>query len=492
MVRRAIAALLASLIWTAFASSMVTAAADKLPSIAGTYRPQAKHPRVFTSADDLADITTRINVPGSFSAQRFSRLASQIKTDLAAKVDWDATYAGCEVDVYLHGFSYEPRGGYADQIRSEDQLQKAMKVKPRALAPAGAAVVASRLALYAALIDAGAAPPVGAPGAKDAVALSKRILLAWADRGFRDERGNIRGTMKQYCRHEANPAPPIAAALQISRGIVYSAHAQDLLMGLSALAPDEQRRLNRFHESMYEVIRTLSNQEFDDNLRSKYPDEVYNNQFASHVVGLLATARLADDEKRFDAALYGGDAASVSLPWTRLFNFVIYGVSDTPLLRITPNSNDDPLKSRPAYTSNVVAPGEINDRYRNADPLQGMGYPIFTLEHLYNAAEIMRIAGLDAYGYRGTHQQSIEMATQYYACYAKAAGFRKTVTVANSRVCPDYVQYIGKTVNDVQTVILLGAYRFPENAAITELEAAARAEALRDPIDSIRFGRWRD
>jgi hypothetical protein len=29
------------------------------------------------------------------------------------------------------------------------------------------------------------------------------------------------------------------------------------------------------------------------------------------------------------------------------------------------------------------------------------------------AAELMRIAGIDASAYRGTHQQSIEMATQH-------------------------------------------------------------------------------
>jgi hypothetical protein len=45
----------------------------------------------------------------------------------------------------------------------------------------------------------------------------------------------------------------------------------------------------------------------------------------------------------------------------------------------------------------------------------------------------------------------------------------------------------------MEGVILIGAYRFPGNVALTELEGAARAEATRqDTVDTIRFGRWRD
>jgi hypothetical protein len=32
---------------------------------------------------------------------------------------------------------------------------------------------------------------------------------------------------------------------------------------------------------------------------------------------------------------------------------------------------------------------------------------------------MVRIAGFDPYGCRGAHKQSIEIAKQYYACYAK-------------------------------------------------------------------------
>jgi hypothetical protein len=222
---------------------------------------------------------------------------------------------------------------------------------------------------------------------------------------------------------------------------------------------------------------------------------VYNNQFAGHLVALLASARLLDDEKAFEAALYGGEGErTVVVPWVTLFDHVIYGPGDTPLLNITPNSTDDPLTSKPAYTTKVVAAGEINDRYRNSSPAQGIGYSMGTLEALFHAAEILRIAGYDPYAYRGAHKQSIEMATQYYACYGKYVGFYKTVTAEDARACPDYQQYVGKIVNDVESPVLIGAYRFPKNDSITGVEAAARA-AWSSPthsIDAIRFGRWRD
>jgi hypothetical protein len=105
---------------------------------------------------DLNDLATRIDVPGSFSTQSFGRLTNQIKSDFAARVDWNATYSGCDLDIYLHAFSYEPTSGYTGEIRTESQRRAAMNVKPDLAPPAGAAVVASRLALYAVLVDAGA------------------------------------------------------------------------------------------------------------------------------------------------------------------------------------------------------------------------------------------------------------------------------------------------------------------------------------------------
>jgi hypothetical protein len=55
----------------------------------------------------------------------------------------------------------------------------------------------------------------------------------------------------------------------------------------------------------------------------------------------------------------------------------------------------------------TVSPGEVEDRYRNKGPLQGIGYPLFALEGLVNVAEILRGASFDYCGRRG---QSIDAA----------------------------------------------------------------------------------
>lgn len=465
---------------------------DSFPKLSGEYASAQQHPRVFYSQADLNDLTGRINVSGSYSAQHFARLTNHVKADLAGTIDWDATYSGCDIYIYLHAFSIEQKDGYAGQTRSDEQLSAAMHVQSGATPPAGAAVVASRLALYAGLAKAGVTIPVGAPPPDQAIAVAKRILLAWADKGFRDESGNFRQPAAQYCDN-GQPREPIATVLQIARGILYSIHAQDLLQGIGAFTPDEEDRLNRFHSGMYEVIRIMSNEEYRYGLASKHPDEIYNNQLATHLVALIAAGRLLDDQSKVETALYGGgDALTVELPWTKLFNYVMYGTSDEPMLGVTPNSSDDPLKSSPAYSTPVVAPGEINDRFRNATPHQGIGYPMGTLGWLYMAAESLRIAGYDPYGYRGAHEQTIEMATQYYAGYGKYVGFGNTVTADNATSCPNYQQYIGKIVSDVETNIVIGAYRYPGNAGITEVEPAAKTAFLHDPLDTIRFGRWRD
>jgi len=107
-------------------------------------------------------------------------------------------------------------------------------------------------------------------------------------------------------------------------------------------------------------------------------------------------------------------------------------------------------------------------------------------------ADLMGNAGFDAHGYRGAHKQSIAMATGYYACYGKYVGFKKTVTADNARVCSDYQQYIGQSVSGLEINIVMGAYRFPGNSLITELEATAKVAAGADLLDAIRFGHWRD
>jgi hypothetical protein len=65
--------------------------------------------------------------------------------------------------------------------------------------PTGAAILASRLAIYAALVKLGAKAQTGGPSSGEAVALAKRIQLAWANRGFRDQGGKVLSRAEQFC-----------------------------------------------------------------------------------------------------------------------------------------------------------------------------------------------------------------------------------------------------------------------------------------------------
>lgn len=121
-----------------------------LPHLTGAYRALAAHPGVFVTMDELKDLAARINRSRSYSMQRFGLLAKQIKHDLASGIDWGVTYSGSDGGVYQYAFSYEPQDQHDTEIRA------ALKLAPGAKAPAGAAVVAARLSLYAALLKASA------------------------------------------------------------------------------------------------------------------------------------------------------------------------------------------------------------------------------------------------------------------------------------------------------------------------------------------------
>jgi hypothetical protein len=471
-------------------------APDVYPSLAGSYGSSGQHPRMFITPAEINDTVTRLNLPGSFSAESFARLSNKVKADLAANVDWDAVYSGCDLDIYLHAFSYEPMTGYANEIRTKSQLGSAMHVKEQTAPPTGAAIVASRLATYAALVKSGAKAPTGGPSSGEAAALAKRILLAWANRGFRDQSGNALSRAEQFCdgQQHFNGLVQSGVGLQIGRGIVYSVHAQDLLQSIGAFNTTQANQLNVFHAAMFNLIREASN------FRAAMPEmngpdslcERYSNHVGAHLLGLLAIARLLDDGREFNAVLYGTDRAiPLVISWTDWFNHAVYGEHEKPI-GCHKNSGRDSLTSHPSFQTAAVAPGEIEDRYRNANAGQGFGYPLGVLAGLFEMSDLMKNAGFDALRYRGTHQQSIEMATQYYACYGRNVGFKKTVTADNARACPDYQQYIGQIVNGLETDIVMGAYRFPGNTSITDLEAAAKAGAGADLLDAIRFGRWRD
>lgn len=460
-----------------------------LPDLAGTYR-SLTHPGVFMTADELQDISSRINRKGSYSGQRFGLLAKQIKQDLHSGIDWDVTYSGPIPGIYEYTFSYEP------QDQHDAETRAALTIAPGAKAPAGAAVVASRLALYAALVKAGATPPDGSPGTEEAAALAKRILLAWADRGFRDADGRFL-ELGSFTR-DGHGRPQSMLGLTLGRGIIYSVHAQDLLESLGALNSDEVRRLNAFHAAIFELIRQSENVLYAG-VGFPYSDcSRYTNLATNAMIGMLATARLLNDESKVKAVLFGGDHAIPVLdPWTHLFDRLIYGQSDGPAPGCVNNHEPDSassLENHHDYQTPRAAPGEIADRFRNAKSGQGIGYPMFTLERLFDAAELMQIAGFDPYGYRGARGQSIEMAVEYYACFARGAGFYKTVTRENSGSCPNAAQYYGRLVNGVDRMLLTGDERFPVNKAITGLEAEAQKTAASGAFsnDAILFGKWRD
>jgi hypothetical protein len=468
------------------------------PRLSGQYTELSAHPRVFDTQAELEDIAKRASKAGTYSNGRYGALGERVRKDMTAKVDWDSTYAGCDMEIYLRAFSYEQNPAYGND-RTEDQLRKAMNGRANLAPPHGAAIVVARAALYAALVKAGAPQLPGAPSASDAAAFARRILLAWVDHGFRYEKGAFRLKDEDYCDLNPDGTPHVTqfgrfvGALTLTRGVIYSVDAQDLLEGADELTHDENARLDGFHHNMFDTIHSIHNQEYDIDIKWKYSDEIYNNQFAGHLTALLALSRLFDDKQNFEAALDGGSrAAAVKLPWIELFDGIIYGENDTPWLNISPNSSVDPAKSHPAYSTAIVAAGEVNDRYRHANAVQSFGYATGSLEGLYMAAEIMKNAGFDAYPYRGAHGQSLEMASRYYGCFAKSAGFEQTVTAENSRACPDAQEYFGGIVNGVEPTVLIGAYRFPKDSDLAALDGPAKSAFVKSSfsIEPIMFGKW--
>jgi hypothetical protein len=461
-----------------------------IPTVPGAYKHPSTHPWVFTTHGELEEMAQRMNVSNSYSANRFSQLAGQIARDISAPNDWSVAYSGCKISVYLHAFSYEP---HTD--REEEWTHGELRLDAHRKSPMGAAIVASRLALYAALRKAGAAAPKDAPRPDQAVALAKKILLAWGERGFRDAQGHVLSKSAQFCDDNGKMSSG-GEGLTISRGIVYSVHAQDLLMYLDALTQAEVKELNGFHSAIYDLLIKDVNWGW---AHHAWACDHYGNHSANVLAGLLATARLTDDQKQFGAVLEGKDPSlRVSLPWTAFFDRAIYGEADVANSCYF-NTGADSATSHPFFTTSIVAPGEIDDRFRNKDAAQGFGYPMFALERLINATEIIRLAGFDPYHYRGRHGQSIEMAISYYACFARGAGFYKAVTRDNSGFCPDAPQYYGQLVSGVDGMVLIGALLFPRNDSITAVEPAARTLALASSggvpqfsLESIRFGRWRN
>ncbi len=123
---------------------------------------------------------------------------------------------------YLFAFAYEKQEpGFAAALHSDLGLQ------PQKDTPASAAVVAARSALYATLLRAGR--PNKGPEASDAAGLARRILLAWAKRGFHDAHGRYRTVASFDCdddgRPDIRPDAGTGLGLGLGRGVVYSVQA---------------------------------------------------------------------------------------------------------------------------------------------------------------------------------------------------------------------------------------------------------------------------
>lgn len=460
------------------------------PFLQGEYK-EGKHPCVFATQADLDNYAKRINTPGTFSRSAFDKLTEVVRQDLNSKRSWSAAYSGTDIDVYLHTFSYESLGGYKEETRSEDQLNQELRLEPSAKPPLGAAVVASRAALYAALLKAGAKPSsASAPKGAEASALAKRILLAWAKSGFRDEHGNFMKWHRQFSENgKFSRESAAAVGLQISRGMIYSVYAQDVLAGIGLLTGAETAVLDDFHDNLAQLVRTAANNQSSDTVTG-LPCNCFGNHQANVLAALLAEARLVDSPRKFSDALYGGASSShVNVPWNLFFNKTIYGVNDTA---------NKCYENGPDFFQlpNVApAPGEMDDRFR-ALPNQAIGYPMFTLRRLFDAANVIKNSGFDAYGYRGVHGQSIEEAAAYYACYAQHAGFEQTITDSNCLACPDHQQYAGKIATGAPQMVQ-AAYWFRNNKTLQSLQGMAKQTLLNkssglDVIDAPSFARWQD
>jgi hypothetical protein len=465
-----------------------------LPKVRGSYKDSSgAHPNLFATNAEIIEIARKTKTSGTFSAHMFGSLRQRVRADLLSNTDWSATYAGCDLYTYLHLFSFEPLTGYSNETRSEQQLQSAARVKDEMAAPKGAAIVAARLALFASLVRAGAGTEEDRTTAKSAIEISKSILTRWAVAGFpRDDQG-VSSSLDRFC---VTGLPKTAAwstiGLQISRGIIYFAFAQDLLQGLQEIGTETLRTLNTFELNMYSLISNAHNFKFERSAISLKDCERLGNSNGSELTALLSLARLLNDPQKFEAVLAGGNPnIQIALPWTTYLNLTVYGDGDRPN-SCYPNSGPTGRLSHPSFETRTVVRGEINDRYRNSNPLQSIGYSMFTLENLYRSAEILVHAGYDPYGYRGLHDESLEASTELFACYGRSAGFSREVNASNATICPNFLQYDGKIVNGVERNILIGAYRFPENSAINDLNERAKSECAKMPVDPLLFGRWRD
>jgi hypothetical protein len=103
--------------------------------------------------------------------------------------------------------------------------------------------------------------------------------------------------------------PDSGLGIRLGRRVIYSVHAQDLLESLGVLNADELRRLNAFHGAIFELLRQSENVLYAG-VGFPYSDcSRYTNLATNAMVGMLATARLLNDESMVNAVLFGGNHA---------------------------------------------------------------------------------------------------------------------------------------------------------------------------------------
>jgi hypothetical protein len=196
---------------------------------------------------------------------------------------------------------------------------------------------------------------------------AKKVLFAWGTQGFRDQQGRVLTQQNQLCDRNGNHADVADAGLAISRGIVYSVHAQDLLMYCGALDESEARALSAFHSAIFVLLLDSLNNNYDRCACDHYDNHSANS---CRTPGNGATGRQPGASRRGVVGPTPIDARRFAVD--RLFRSAIYCEADLPnSCRF--NSGSDSYTSHPFFSTAVVAPGEIDDRFRNKGTGQGIG-----------------------------------------------------------------------------------------------------------------------